>query len=64
MRRHVRNIVLITRWRTSRADVSFSNVDPIAEMVDMIAASKSYEANVEVFNTSKSLLRKTLTLAE
>jgi len=44
--------------------VSFSNVDPIAEMVDMIAASKSYEANVEVFNTSKSLLRKTLTLGE
>ena len=44
--------------------VTFSNVDPVAEMVDMIAASKSYEANVEVFNTSKSLLRKTLTLGE
>ncbi|WP_176503344.1 flagellar basal body rod protein FlgC [Cobetia sp. 5-11-6-3] len=44
--------------------VTFSNVDPVAEMVDMIAASKSYEANVEVFNTSKSLLRKTLTLGD
>jgi flagellar basal-body rod protein FlgC len=30
----------------------------------MISASKSYQANVEVLNTSKQLMLKTLTLGE
>lgn len=44
--------------------VSLPNVEPVNEMVDMIAASRSYQANVEVLNTSKQLLLKTLTLGE
>ncbi|MGS2742017.1 flagellar basal body rod protein FlgC [Halomonas sp. LS-001] len=44
--------------------VSKPNVEPAHEMVNMISASRSYQANVEVFNTSKQLLMQTLTLGE
>lgn len=44
--------------------VSMPNVEPVNEMVDMISASRSYQANVEVLNTSKQLMMKTLTLGE
>ncbi|WP_459618382.1 flagellar basal body rod protein FlgC [Bordetella sp. 2513F-2] len=40
------------------------NVDPVAETVNMIAASRSYQANVEVLNTAKQLMLKTLTLGQ
>ena len=39
-----------------------SNVNTIEEMTNMMAASRSYQNNVEVFNTSKQLLLKTLSL--
>jgi flagellar basal-body rod protein FlgC len=39
-----------------------SNVNPIEEMVNMISASRSYQNNVEVMNTSKQMLLRTLTL--
>ena len=38
------------------------DVDPVAQMVDMISASRSYQANVEVFNTAKELATATLNL--
>jgi len=41
-----------------------SNVNPIEEMVNMISASRSYQSNVEVMNTSKQMLLKTLTLGD
>lgn len=40
------------------------NVDVIAEMVNTISASRSYQANVEVINTAKNLMLKTLTLGQ
>jgi flagellar basal-body rod protein FlgC len=40
--------------------VTYSNVNPVEEMVNMISASRSYQNNVEVMNTAKSLLLKTL----
>lgn len=40
------------------------NVDAVAEMVNTISASRSYQANVEVINTAKSLMLKTLTLGQ
>lgn len=40
--------------------VYMTDVDPIAEMTDMIEASKSYAADVEVMNTTKSMLLKTI----
>ncbi|MEP7281590.1 MAG: flagellar basal body rod C-terminal domain-containing protein, partial [Rubrivivax sp.] len=34
------------------------------EMVNMISASRSYQNNVEVMNTARSLLTKTLQLGQ
>ena len=39
-----------------------SNVNPIEELVNMISASRSYQNNVEVMNTSKQMLLRTLNL--
>ncbi|GAB6196891.1 flagellar basal body rod protein FlgC [Lysobacter xanthus] len=38
------------------------DIDPVAQMVDMISASRSYQANVEVFNTAKELAVATLNM--
>jgi len=40
------------------------NVNMVEEMANMISASRSYQSNVEVANTSKQLLLKTLTLGQ
>ena len=40
--------------------VTYSNVNAVEEMVNMISASRSYQNNVEVMNTAKTLLQKTL----
>jgi flagellar basal-body rod protein FlgC len=42
--------------------VSLPNVSVVDEMVNMIAASRAYQNNVEVMNTAKTMLAKTLTL--
>ena len=42
--------------------VTYSNVNAVEEMVNMISASRSYQNNIEVMNTAKSLLLKTLQL--
>ena len=42
--------------------VTFSNVNVVDEMVDMISAARSYQNNLEVMNTAKSLMLKTLNL--
>jgi flagellar basal-body rod protein FlgC len=42
--------------------VSMPNVDPVQEMVNMISASRSYQANIETLNTAKNLMLKTLTI--
>lgn len=44
--------------------VAMPNVDVVAETVNMIAASRSYQANVEVLNTAKNLMQRTLTLGQ
>ena len=44
--------------------VTYSNVNPVEEMVNMISASRSYQNNSEVMNTAKSLLLKTLQLGQ
>lgn len=44
--------------------VTMPNVNPVEEMVNMISASRSYQNNVEVLNTSKNLLTKTLTIGQ
>ena len=44
--------------------VTYSNVNAVEEMVNMISASRSYQSNIEVMNTAKSLLLKTLQMGQ
>lgn len=44
--------------------VTYSNVSPVEEMVNMISASRSYQNNIEVMNTARSLLLKTLQVGQ
>jgi len=44
--------------------VTLSNVNAVDEMVNMIAASRSYQNNIEVMATAKSLLQKTLQMGQ
>lgn len=42
--------------------ITMPNVEVADEMVDMIAASRAYQTNVEIMNTAKTLMQRTLTL--
>jgi flagellar basal-body rod protein FlgC len=42
--------------------VQMPNVDPVAEMVDLISAQRAYEANVTAMQAAKSMFAKTLEL--
>ena len=44
--------------------VEMSNVNVVEEMVNMISASRTYQNNVEVMNTAKSLMLKTLQMGQ
>lgn len=44
--------------------VHMPNVDVVGEMVNTLSASRSYQANVEVMNSAKTLMLKTLTLGQ
>jgi flagellar basal-body rod protein FlgC len=44
--------------------VTYSNVNAVDEMVNMISASRSYQNNIEVMTTAKSLLLKTLQMGQ
>lgn len=40
--------------------VTMPNVNPVEEMVDLVSATRSYEANVTALNAAKSMTRKAL----
>lgn len=42
--------------------IFMTDVNPVAQMTDMISASKEYQANVELMNTTKGLITQTLTV--
>ena len=44
--------------------VTMPNVNVVGEMVNMISASRSYQNNVDMMNTAKSMLLKTLTIGQ
>ncbi|MEO8848567.1 MAG: flagellar basal body rod protein FlgC [Casimicrobiaceae bacterium] len=44
--------------------VKMPNVNVVDEMVNMMSASRSYQSNIDVMNTAKTLLQKTLTLGQ
>jgi len=45
---------------SSEGYVALPDINPMEEMVDMLSAVRSYEANLSAFNTTKSLIRKIL----
>lgn len=47
-----------------RGYVAYSNVNPVEEMTNMISASRAYQANVEVMNTAKQLMLRTLQIGQ
>ena len=40
--------------------VRLPNVNPVEEMVDLVTASRAYEANVTALNASKAMVQKSL----
>lgn len=44
--------------------VYMPNVNVIEEMANMISASRSYQTNVEVMNTAKQMMMRTLSLGQ
>ena len=44
--------------------VTYPNVSVVEEMANMISASRSFQINVEVMNTAKSLAERVLTLGQ
>lgn len=44
--------------------VEMPNVDPLKEMVDLMSATRSYEANITAFNASKGMLMKALEIGK
>lgn len=44
--------------------VEMPNVNVVEEMVNMLSASRSYQANAEVMNTARTLLQRTLSIGQ
>ena len=44
--------------------VFYPNVNVVEEMADMISASRSFETNIEMMNTTKQLTQRILTLGQ
>ncbi len=44
--------------------VEMPNVDPLNEMVDMMTASRSYQANLQVIQNGRSMFEQSLKIAE
>lgn len=45
-------------------NVLYTNIEPIQEMVDMIGASRAYEANIASFNSAKGMIRSALNIGK
>ena len=44
--------------------VFYPNVNVVEEMTDMMSASRSFQTNVEVMNTTKQMMQRVLTLGQ
>ena len=44
--------------------VEMPNVNPLNEMVDMLTASRSYQANLQVISTGRSMFEESLKIAQ
>lgn len=48
----------------SRGIVTYANIEPVTEMVNMMSASRAYEANVAAFNSAKGMIRNALNIGK
>jgi flagellar basal-body rod protein FlgC len=48
----------------SRGIVTYSNIEPINEMVNMMSASRAYEANIAAFNSAKGMIKDALSIGK
>ncbi|HVL40367.1 MAG TPA: flagellar basal body rod protein FlgC [Fimbriimonadaceae bacterium] len=44
--------------------VTYSNTDPLREMVSMMGATRAYEANIAAFNSAKGMIRAALNIGK
>lgn len=44
--------------------VFYPNVNPVEEMADMMSASRSFQTNVEIMNSAKTMMQRMLTLGQ
>ena len=51
-------------YANDKGYVTLPNVNVVEEMANMISASRSYQANVEMMNTAKSMIQRTLSLGQ
>lgn len=51
-------------YADARGYVTYTNVNPVVEMVDLIAASRSYQNALEAMNVAKTLLNRTLQMGQ
>ena len=47
-----------------RGKVQMTDVNPVAEMVDMMGATRAYEANVKAFNAAKGMAKSALEIGK
>jgi flagellar basal-body rod protein FlgC len=48
----------------AQGNVAYPNVNAVHELADMISASRAYQTNVEMMNTIKTMLQRTLSLGQ
>ena len=54
------NVEKIQQYANEKGYVAYPDINPVIEMVDLIEAMRSYEANVTAFNTHRGIDTKTL----
>ena len=48
----------------AQGNVQMTNVNPVTEMVDMMGATRAYEANVKAFNAAKGMAKSALEIGK
>jgi len=46
----------------NRGIVTYANIEPVNEMVNMMSASRAYEANIAAFNSAKGMIKEALNI--
>ncbi|MCE9557680.1 MAG: flagellar basal body rod protein FlgC [Armatimonadetes bacterium] len=49
-------------YADAQGNIKMSNVQPVFEMVNMLSASRAYEANIAAFNAARSMAKAALNI--